>query len=53
MDEVHRLKDPKAQVTVAAKALDVKRRWARITFIVVMSRIFVTLANAILGDFSR
>lgn len=27
MDEVHRLKDPKAQITVAAKALNVKRRW--------------------------
>ncbi|XP_066016491.1 DNA excision repair protein ERCC-6-like 2 isoform X3 [Pocillopora verrucosa] len=27
MDEVHRLKDPKAQITVAAKALNVKRRY--------------------------
>ncbi|KAL9951050.1 hypothetical protein ACROYT_G043643 [Oculina patagonica] len=27
MDEVHRLKDPKAQITVAAKALKVKRRY--------------------------
>lgn len=27
MDEVHRLKDPKSQITVAAKALRAKRRW--------------------------
>ncbi|KAJ7325348.1 hypothetical protein OS493_029896 [Desmophyllum pertusum] len=27
MDEVHRLKDPKAKITVAAKALGVKRRY--------------------------
>ena len=26
MDEVHRLKDPKSQITVAAKALRAKRR---------------------------
>ena len=26
MDEVHRLKDRKAQITIAAKALSVKRR---------------------------